>query len=127
MKKILVLEDDQERIRQFKERFSERNCEAVFVETADDCIEQLSTVEYDIVFLDHDLGGEQWVDIAHTNTGSEVARFWHQKENMNKEAIVVIHSYNNYGAEYMQKTIQGSFYLPSIWIKEKFDRNIIIS
>lgn len=125
--RALVLEDSQERIEEFFQRFIEKEWDADIVETAAKCIDKLKTVEYDIVFLDHDLGGEVYVNVSEKNTGSEVARFWNDDENINKEALVVIHSYNPTGAEYMQQTIKGSFYLPSIWIKSEFDRNINMS
>lgn len=123
--RFLVLEDDPERIKSFKERFSEINQDhpniADFVETAKNCIDKLQENEYDIVFLDHDLGGEVFVSISNENTGSAVARWI--KENGEKIPVktsFIIHSFNPTGAENMEKLITGSVRIPSVWVKEIF-------
>ena len=57
---ILFLDDDAERIQQFKQAIPS----AIIIVNAQDCISYLADpeTECDILFLDHDLGGEIWVD-----------------------------------------------------------------
>lgn len=124
--KALLLEDDKNRIKEFVQRFLDKQWSWDAVDTANQCIEKLKTVKYDIIFLDHDLGGETYVDLSNKNTGSEVARFWNKTENINKDSIVIVHSYNNYGALYMTDSIKGSHYAPGIWIESIFNANIIV-
>ena len=54
--RVLVLEDNDNRIKQFKQRFLERGWYGVFVKNADDAIEAYKLIHFDISFLDHDLG-----------------------------------------------------------------------
>lgn len=124
---VLVLEDNLERKLQFIERFQEHSFCSDIVETAIDCINRLKTCKYDVVFLDHDLGGQIHVDVNDKNTGSEVARFWDSPENLNKNALVIIHSHNSVAAKHMKNIITNSILLPSIWLKEEFEKNIVIN
>lgn len=72
--RIFILEDDtQERIPVFKAKLSEH--ELVFAETAQEAIKILEKQEFDLIFLDHDLGGQQMMSACEENTGSEVVRF----------------------------------------------------
>jgi len=79
--RILILEDDQNRIDIFKKNLAGHDVDVV--ETAKGAIDFLVGFDYDVVFLDHDLGGEQWVDAGNKNTGSEVVRWvtgWYNGE-----------------------------------------------
>ena len=53
-KKILILEDQEERRHIFNKLY--RDEFTVIMETASDCIELLRMFDWDILFLDHDLG-----------------------------------------------------------------------
>lgn len=69
--KIVILEDSKERIKKFKQQFPH----ADIYETAEECISKLGEIEEPFVlFLDHDLGGEIYVESSHKNTGMEVVR-----------------------------------------------------
>ena len=57
-RRILFLDDDPARA----EIFLAENPEAVWVQTADECIARLEE-DWDEVHLDHDLGGERFVDL----------------------------------------------------------------
>jgi len=85
---VLFLDDNPNRIKNFRSRVPY----ATIVETAHDCIEQLNN-DWDVVFLDHDLGGEIFVDPEQDNTGSEVIR-WIE---VNKPKIqkVIVHTCNH--------------------------------
>jgi CheY-like chemotaxis protein len=75
------------------------------VDTAKDCIEILETEQFDVVFLDHDLGGEVYVSEANTNTGSEVVR-WLMLHVMDLNPYIIVHSHNTVAAERMQGNLQ---------------------
>ncbi len=115
---ILILEDDEKRIINFKQNFIGRDCNVTYVETAIDAINKIKENTFDLLFLDHDLGGEVYVPIEGTNTGSEVARY------LNKnpiKAIVIIHSLSGFGKENMLKLIEGSMYIPFVWQEKVFN------
>jgi CheY-like chemotaxis protein len=92
--RIFVLEDNEERIKQFKKAFADHTW--TMVQTADAAIRHLTMdSEYDIVFLDHDLGGQQYVSTRDKNTGSEVVRWMLSDEGtIPKDKRIVIHSMN---------------------------------
>jgi CheY-like chemotaxis protein len=96
---VLVLEDAPERIAWFKERVPQ----AVYCTTADEAIRALSSQEFRVVFLDHDL---HWMHAADNaivkGTGKEVAR---HLRGMKFQGIVVIHSKNEDGVGVMQKIL----------------------
>lgn len=64
----------------------------VWVDTAEKCITQLAAGKWDAVFLDHDLGGETYVDSSQPNTGSEVVRWI--VDNQPEIGIIVLHTLN---------------------------------
>lgn len=119
--KILVLEDDPSRITVFKRSFVGHDVD--FAETAAGAIGFLSSFRYDIIFLDHDLGGEKWVSSSHKNTGSEVVRWlvgWYNGEKNERgrylypyspaswpHTIFIIHSMNSVAAPLMAKNLRA--------------------
>ena len=70
MSRILFLDDDPER----GFAFLEAQPEAVWVQTVEECLRELSE-PWDEVHLDHDLGGEVHVDIDRPDCGMEVIRW----------------------------------------------------
>jgi len=89
-RRILFLDDDPHRA----QVFLGRNPEAVWIQTARECIEKL-TEPWDEVYLDHDLGGEHFVDVERDDCGMEVVR-WLCREPVAHliETPFVIHSHN---------------------------------
>jgi hypothetical protein len=134
--KILVLEDSYERIDEFKKRFNElqwRNHVDVYVdfcETVIDACKRLSMIKYDLIFLDHDLGGEVYVDSNNDNTGAEVARFLSNPDYDNKRneyTPIIIHSLNTTAAIHMHELLgDRSTVIPFVWTAMKFHNNIRI-
>jgi len=94
--KIFILEDDPNRMKTFKKALSGHS-----IDHATNCEEGRTIVSsntYDLIFLDHDLGGEQMVDSSHENTGYQLAKF--MKENgYNTEVPCIVHSCNPDGAD----------------------------
>ena len=119
--RVLVLEDDKNRVREFKQRMLEIGVVADYVDKAHDAIKLLGEKEYDLIFLDHDLGGEVFVNVANSNTGSEVAR-WISAHPVT--CPVVIHSLNPVGADNMKKYIPGAVHVPFVWQEDKFHATV---
>ena len=99
--KILVLEDDPDRTYRFCNMFVGHAI--VVTPDADIAIKLLNEEKYDIIFLDHDLGGHYMVHSEATTekTGYTVAKEIDKTEN--RTTPVVIHSFNYDGA----KNIEG--------------------
>jgi len=106
--KILIVEDDKNRIKWFKENLVGHSAD--IVETAKLGIALCQTKKYDAVFLDHDLGGEIFVDSNHHNTGYQVAKL--MAESMNKDTPTIVHSHNPSGAKNIKGVIKHAFLVP---------------
>ncbi|MGD9697465.1 cyclic-phosphate processing receiver domain-containing protein [Acinetobacter sp.] len=130
---VLILEDDENRMEQFYKSFEmyqdahDVQFNVCHVETAADAIAELSaglqltddinsaSSMFDLVFLDHDLGGEVYVSLSDENTGSAVARWISEHTESINKAWVIVHSLNHFGARNMCSLIPGAFYIPFIW------------
>ena len=139
---ILVLEDDENRIRQFKERFfnlfhektndTEIRSEVCYARTAQEAIEFLKeTTHFDIIFLDHDLGQRVYVSPDDENTGSAVVRYLLDHANEYANTRFIIHSFNQVAARKMRYDIGQHItkevqYIPGIWTKDIFNSYIRI-
>lgn len=107
---ILILEDNLDRIEFFRESFLEDDHERVdIVTSAQDAIDELCLRKYDIIYLDHDLGGETYVSEASVNTGSEVVRWMLQNKELVGDPNIIIHSMNIVAAFHMEKDLKQKF------------------
>jgi len=95
-KRIFILEDDPFRIRQFCEALL--HCD-VTIRTNVEAAKAAWNPPYDVVSLDHDLGGETYVDSSHENTGYQFTKWLCQEPRDVKKYYV--HSYNPDGATNM--------------------------
>lgn len=89
MKKLLFLDDDEKRITAFIKKVPS----AKIYRTAEGIIKAIENTDIiDVLFLDHDLGGEIMVDSNRPDTGMEVVRYIEA----NKPAInhIFIHTMN---------------------------------
>jgi hypothetical protein len=99
--RILFLDDDPLRA----EIFLAANPEAVWVETASECIARLAEA-WDEVHLDHDLGGERFVDLSRDDCGMEVVRWLCLEPHPHlHQTRFLIHSHNPMAAEMMAMQI----------------------
>lgn len=96
--KILILEDNQDRIEKFKQLF--KNQETYFYTNVIDAYHACMIHEFKVLFLDHDLGGKIWVDSDEENTGYEFVKLLTEKKLQNK-SLIYIHSSNPIGANRM--------------------------
>jgi len=114
--RILVLEDNFERIQQFQRKLIGHVVE--FTTTAELAIEMLKSQTWDVLFLDHDLGGPAYVDsFGDVETGYTVAK-WIFNNMDRKPKHVFIHSLNGPGALNIQNRIPGSLITPFAWVEE---------
>jgi hypothetical protein len=72
--RILFLDDDPARAEAFRARYPH----AIWARTAEECQARLAE-PWDVVYLDHDLGGETFVDHERDDCGMEVVR-WLDRE-----------------------------------------------
>lgn len=98
---VFILEDDPMRISQFKKFFSNKNL--TMTAEAAEAIEILKKIKFDICLLDHDLGGQVYVNSDKPNTGYQVAK--EICNTINADTYCIIHSMNPVGAQNMLKTI----------------------
>ncbi len=99
--KVLVVEDNPFRIKKFKSEL--RRCAVDYTDNAHEGIFLVREKEYDLIFLDHDLGNRECVDSDDSNTGFQVAKAI--KGTPNESALIIIHSANPVGAKNMQQEL----------------------
>jgi hypothetical protein len=105
-RRILFLDDDPKRA----EIFLAENPEAVWVQTAEECIAQLEAA-WDEVHLDHDLGGEQFVDLSRDDCGMAVVRWLCLQPHPHLEPTqFLVHSHNAVAAGMMVMQIRLAGY-----------------
>ena len=136
--KILLLEDDYNRVEQFQKRvveLNERNThkeepfELIHFEDAEHCVAELEKGSlFHLILLDHDLGGKVYVDTADTNTGSEVARWLNKFYDFKTfKTVVLTHTLNGPGAQNIIALIPNAVHIPFIWQKEIFHNTIKVN
>lgn len=102
---IFFLDDDPKRTHTFRSSVPQADC----VETAQGMIALLAKHgKATMVFLDHDLGGEVYVDSGREDCGMEVVRWVCQNKPEVKQFIV--HSYNPDGARRMVEDLTAAGY-----------------
>lgn len=113
--KVLILEDDDNRIRWFKDYFKKaslRNSVFVFKEVskAKDFLKKNSP---DLILLDHDLDGRVFVNSYEKNTGYQLAKSMANSGKKFKK--VIIHSMNPFGANKMYDMLKDSKNVENIY------------
>ena len=108
MSRILFLDDSPARLAWAKRTFGPGN-DLTLVETAEAAIKALALADpWDGVYLDHDLGGETYVDSNRPDTGMEVVRW--MVENRPVVERVIVHSMNTpAGNAMVQKLRDGGY------------------
>ena len=105
-RRLFILEDDPARISYFKETFG-LLADLTIIDSCADA--DKFRPPYDVIFLDHDLGGRQLVE--HEDCGLTFVR----KVQALAEAspcLTIIHSYNADGAKAMQNLLPESIHAP---------------
>lgn len=110
--KVLFLDDDKDRMKHARRHFMNETLSEA--ETAQDAIKMLEKYSpYDLVSLDHDLGGNIYCP-SDDNSGYAVAKYISK---MPKELLpkhVVIHSFNPVGSQNMINVLVGIVHLSKI-------------
>jgi len=111
--KILILDDDKSRLSKFRKALIGHN--VTTVEYVGECIKELKeNGPFQRLFLDHDLSGKVFVPSG-PGTGYEVAEWLSKNPEFMPEKII-IHSYNQDGAQRMMKVLNfKAVYIPGAW------------
>jgi CheY-like chemotaxis protein len=108
---VLLVEDREARIEWFKKHINDCGMETEIYSAVDAeaAVDLLDHEKFDIMFLDHDLGTVELMDINDEKSGSVVAK--HMAENHpSPRACVIIHSQNPAGSQYMYQTLRAAGY-----------------
>jgi len=105
--RIIFLDDDNQRWYRFQAKIPN----SVRAETADECIRLIrDSTKIDWLFLDHDLGGEAYVNSTREDCGMEVVRFL-CADNLTKTiSNIVVHSHNTVAALEMFNKLKDAGY-----------------
>ena len=110
--KILFLDDSDSRWKKFQSKVP---C-AFRAETADQCIRMIKErPDLDFLFLDHDLGGETWVDSGREDCGMEVVRFLCNNDFTNTIKKIIVHSHNDSAAREMNTKLNAAGYSSALF------------
>lgn len=102
---VFVLDDDTRRHRWFQKRFSDDALD--IAETVADAKEFLSENIYDAIFLDHDLLPHHYEgELDDEMTGYAVAHWLNENRELNRAAMVIVHTRNADGAVRMVEKLR---------------------
>ena len=116
--KVLFLDDSIERHRAM--RINSLGANVDFVFNAEEALNLLKKNSYEMIMLDHDLGGEDENKIV--PDGYYVASYMARNMPQHKETPIIIHSLNGAGAERMKLVLDKAGYMyihiiPFAWNK----------
>ena len=106
---IFILEDNEERIKSFKATY--HDCDLTITTTAQEAInvlDRISLLVFDLITLDHDLGGEVYCQ-SDEKSGYQVAKFLSARM---IPCPVIIHSWNPVGAKNMLRALPEACIIP---------------
>jgi CheY-like chemotaxis protein len=112
---VLVLEDSEERCKHFRRALIGHSLD--ITEFSKEAIQMLKDKDYDILFLDHDLGGQQMVKSGE-DTGYEVAA-WLSLNPTRKPPEIYLHSLNSCGRDNMRCVLPDAIDAPFAWLHIK--------
>jgi len=118
--KIFIVEDDENRITKFKDKFAHiEEAQLYITRTASEAkkvLDENKDVMWDLMLLDHDLGGRVYVESADQNTGYQVAK--HIKEKGIKYYNAITHSLNPVGADNIMGQLENCNHIPFTLLKD---------
>lgn len=100
--RVFILEDDWRRMEFFLEALDGHEVDRA--ESVADAVAMYKP-PYDLILLDHDLGGEQFVSSDHDNTGYQFAKHLAQNHTCGQSQVIV-HSWNMGGARRMVEVLK---------------------
>lgn len=114
--KILILEDNDERIECFKNIM--QGTQLTIVKHVSEAVEHLQNTSFDLLCLDHDLDGKAYVTPEQgEQTGTDVARFLSVNPQF-KPKHVILHSLNEPGRKIMLSYLPEAEEVPFLWLKK---------
>ena len=115
---ILILEDNWERQEQFSKNLVGHNL--TITDSSKTAIAKLSNEKWDVLFLDHDLGGLVYVQSGE-NTGFEVAEFLKLNQKHMPQNIIV-HSLNVPGSQNIIAALPNAVHIPFAWSQQNLKK-----
>ena len=105
--RILIVEDDEMRCAWFRQRFAGRELDVTC--EVGQAIAWLNERHYGMILLDHDLMDEHYASTAPDDerTGYAVASWLGARPDLQRDAMIVIHSLNYPGAQRMLNTLHA--------------------
>lgn len=107
--KIFILEDNEHRMVKFRRELIGHDID--HAATVEEGTSLVVDNKYELLFLDHDLGGEELVDSFADNTGYKLAEFI-ASFTQNKETPCIVHSCNPAGADNILRVLPHAVKLP---------------
>lgn len=107
--RIFILEDNSDRMMKFRRELMGHTID--HAETVEQGTSMVANNIYDLLFLDHDLGGEVMVDSLKNNTGYRLAEFI-ASFTPNKNTPCVVHSCNPGGAANIVNILMRAIPIP---------------
>ncbi len=112
--KILILEDDLERVKQFRVWCYKHKLYVVHnVEAAKQAVEEFGP--FDLYLIDHDLDNRVYVNSEEENTGYQFAKYLAEKK---IQANFITHSLNVPGARNICGVLKGCRHIPFLVIQK---------
>lgn len=109
--RIFILEDNPDRMIKFRRELVGHTVD--HADNVTDGIDLVANNRYDLLFLDHDLGGEEMVDSSNENTGYQLANII-AACSPNKDTFCIVHSCNPAGADKMISSLPHAVKMPFI-------------
>lgn len=110
--RLLILEDNPQRMDAMKKKIH-GDAVVVVVETVEQAKKMLAEHKWDIVSLDHDLGGQEMLDSG-LGTGYEVA-LWLKEHPEHQPPEIWLHSLNPVGRKNMANQLPNADECPFWW------------
>ena len=113
---IFILEDSPERIKWFQTTFGD--CNLVYTKDVKTACDELRTKDYDIIFLDRDIG--------HPKENGEDVAWIMKEEQLANDALIIVHTVNPCGQRNIKKylgTYHKNFHVISFVQLRKMKRS----
>jgi len=122
--KVLILEDDPQRQKYFA-YWKLQNHQVTMANNVGEIISELEENEFDVLFLDHDLGWNTYVNsFGKEETGYLVA-LWLAENPDKQPGTIVLHTLNPVGRENMKAVLPKAHIVPFAWnytLEQLFNR-----
>lgn len=106
--RILVLEDNENRIRKFRRELIGHRAD--YAKDVPAAAQFVAKHEYGLIFLDHDLGGKEMVKSG-KGTGYELSEII-ARDPKNRNVPVVVHTCNSVGADNIMRVLPHAYKAP---------------